>query len=241
MKFGKLAVIGAVLAASMCLTGTARADSVSGAFYYQNLGNYNTLCATSGCTSAADIAAFSAPATVPGVPATVTFTVNGTSGNVFSFDLPNSGVSGDFNLNTFLTAGGDTVSSLGSAGSDNINNGVFVFTGYTTLVAGQTYEFTHDDGMILYLTGNGLTNFAAINSPSPTAADTSTFTVPTTGTYSFEVIYAEVNGGPAVLTSDIISNATPEPSSLLLLGTGFLGLAFALFRKNKPSGLVLHS
>jgi len=31
----------------------------------------------------------------------------------------------------------------------------------------------------------------------------------------------------------------PEPSSLLLLGTGLLGLAFVLFRKNKPFGMVL--
>jgi len=33
----------------------------------------------------------------------------------------------------------------------------------------------------------------------------------------------------------------PEPSSLLLLGTGLLGLAVVLFRKVRLSGLVLHS
>jgi hypothetical protein len=33
----------------------------------------------------------------------------------------------------------------------------------------------------------------------------------------------------------------PEPGSLLLLGTGLLGLAAILFRKTKPSGLVMHS
>jgi hypothetical protein len=35
--------------------------------------------------------------------------------------------------------------------------------------------------------------------------------------------------------------ATPEPSSLLFLGTGLLVLAFILFRKHKPFGMNLNS
>jgi hypothetical protein len=234
-KLSKLTVLGAVLAAFVCLASTARADSTNGTYW-------NCYLDVSSCTSLIEApVAASAPTATPSATFTAT---SSSSGTVFSFDLPGKGYNGDSDLYKFLTAGGDTVTGVNGttgAGTDNINNGVFEFTGYTTLVAGTQYEFTHDDGLILYLTdSNGITT-KAINSPGATAADTSDFTVSKSGTYYYEVLYAEVNGGPGVLTSDIVSNATPEPSALLFMGTGLLGLALLVFWRGKAPRLVHHS
>ena len=63
--------------------------------------------------------------------------------------------------------------------------------------------------------------------------------------YSGYVLYTPYSGWPLGdgIPQSFIGDPppAPEPSSLLLFGTGLLGLAFVAFRKARPSGMVSHS
>jgi hypothetical protein len=156
----------------------------------------------------------------------------------------------DNGLSSFLTtaavggSNGDTLTYISGAGAanDGINNDLFQFVGTTTLTNGS-YNFEHDDGLILYLTGNGLNLDPVIDVPGPTAAAATAFTVcasgcsATPGTYSFILDYAEVDFAPAELLTSLPltgpppTGVTPEPASLTLMGTGVLALAGVVRRR----------
>jgi PEP-CTERM motif len=171
------------------------------------------------------------PLAPPVGAAAATFDVNGINFN-------SSNTSNGYTVEGFLTSGGNTVSNFNilngnpNLGSTTENNTIYEFSGTTYLTAGTSYSVTHDDGVYLYLDGSTV-NVLPSDSGFPTSADTETFSVATSGDYSFMFEYTEINGAPGVLEAPFaaVPAQTPEPSSFILFGSGLLAAAGVLRRR----------
>jgi hypothetical protein len=100
--------------------------------------------------------------------------------------------------------------------------------GTETFVGGTTYSITHDDGIVVTLDGAVIIS-SMVPTPSPI---TNTFTA--SGTHAIVIEYAECCGNPAILTSNLPTNATnvAEPGTFGLLALGTLLTCFGLlFRR----------
>ena len=165
------------------------------------------------------------PGSVPGGTADVDFQVN----SPLAFNASTATVLAWLTSGSAFNVVENTAGTLASLMDGGGQGTIVDFTGFVTVTTGMTFTVAHDDGLTLIIGGVDL-GF----DPGPTApvVTTKTYTGPS-GTFAFELVYAECCGGPAVLEVDLPFSdvPAPEPATLALVGLGLAGLGWSRRRR----------
>lgn len=127
---------------------------------------------------------------------------------------------------------GTTPGTVVISGPDRtLDNTLFEFNGtYTAPAGGVTVGFRHDDGVSLYLDGS--TTAVPGLTPGPTPPISQNVFLPG-GTHTYQLIYGEDDGPPAVLIASLPSVTIPEASTWAMMLAGFGALGFAALRRSR--------
>jgi hypothetical protein len=211
----RIAHILCTLALASGLTTLAYADAITGVAYAVPAGTADDVPPPSG---------------VPGLNATKIATFSA-SEIMFTGDPGGDYSVGGF-LNSFGAASGITYLN-GATADYTLDNVLFEFTGSAVFTTGEQFTVFHDDGVQLYVDGSSV-----LSSPNTTSPEATPYTYNgPSGTFNFDFVYAN---GPCcnadfqttlVTATTVVPSGVPEPSSLILLGTGVLSFAGAVRKR----------